>query len=78
MSADCGDRADPLARYRAKRDFTRTSEPPADRVDRRRGGSRAAAPRGAPAFVIQKHAARRLHYDLRLEIDGVFVSWAVP
>jgi bifunctional non-homologous end joining protein LigD len=59
--------SDPLERYRGKRDFTRTSEPkPSIQIDE---GSR---------FVIQKHAARRLHYDLRLELDGVLLSWAVP
>jgi bifunctional non-homologous end joining protein LigD len=57
-----------LAKYRAKRDFTRTAEPSGDKV--------------APAsqrlrYVIQKHDARRLHYDLRLEVGGVFKSWAV-
>ncbi|HET8650691.1 MAG TPA: DNA polymerase ligase N-terminal domain-containing protein [Gemmatimonadales bacterium] len=58
----------PLAEYQRKRDFSRTAEP-----------------RGSPgkrgrklAFVIQKHAASRLHYDLRLELDGVMKSWAVP
>lgn len=57
-----------LANYRAKRDFEKTSEP--------RG---AAKVRKAeyPRFVIQKHDATRLHYDLRLEHDGVFKSWAV-
>ncbi len=57
-----------LAPYWAKRDFTKTAEP--------RGTQRA---RGKElSFVIQKHAARRLHYDFRLELDGVLVSWAVP
>ncbi len=56
-----------LATYDAKRDFSRTPEP---------AGGSATAP-GA-RFVIQKHAARRLHYDLRLERDGVLLSWAVP
>lgn len=57
-----------LATYRAKRDFTRTAEP--------EGEARIAS---SPylRFVIQKHAARRLHYDLRLELDGVLKSWAV-
>ena len=54
--------------YRRKRDFQRTPEP--------RGGK--AARRSSHRFVIQKHDARRLHYDLRLELDGVFKSWAVP
>jgi bifunctional non-homologous end joining protein LigD len=57
-----------LAEYRRKRDFTRTGEP--------RGGS--AGPTQKLGFVIQKHAARNLHYDLRLELDGVMKSWAVP
>jgi bifunctional non-homologous end joining protein LigD len=58
-----------LARYRAKRDFRRTAEPSG-----RRGRTR---PSKVLRFVVQKHAARRLHYDLRLELDGVFRSWAV-
>ncbi|MEW6121909.1 MAG: DNA ligase D [Pseudomonadota bacterium] len=58
-----------LDTYRAKRDFTATPEP--------RGGRGKAARSPAAAFVIQKHAARRLHYDLRLEMDGVLKSWAV-
>ena len=56
-----------LVEYDAKRDFQRTPEPA--------GGS---APEHGTRFVIQKHAARRLHYDLRLERDGVLCSWAVP
>ena len=58
-----------LDRYASKRTFTRTPEPPA-RV--------AAARHGPLLFVVQKHAARRLHYDFRLELDGVLKSWAVP
>jgi bifunctional non-homologous end joining protein LigD len=57
-----------LARYRSKRDFTKTAEPSGQRRVKR-------APR--LRFVVQKHAARRLHYDLRLELAGVFKSWAV-
>jgi bifunctional non-homologous end joining protein LigD len=57
-----------LSAYRAKRNFSRTSEP---------SGSQGASESARLRFVIQKHAARRLHYDLRLELDGVFKSWAV-
>ncbi len=57
-----------LARYRQKRDFTRTAEP---------AGEQGVRPSDRLRFVVQKHAARRLHYDLRLELDGVFKSWAV-
>ncbi len=59
----------PLADYRRKRNFAKTAEPK---------GGRVAAREEAPAFVIQKHAARNLHFDLRLELDGVMKSWAVP
>ncbi len=57
-----------LSTYRAKRDFTQTAEP---------SGETAIAATNQRRFVIQKHAASRLHYDLRLELDGVFKSWAV-
>ena len=57
-----------LAEYRRKRDFGRTAEP--------RGGRPKRVKR--LAFVIQKHAASHLHFDLRLELDGVMKSWAVP
>ena len=57
-----------LQNYRAKRDFSRTAEP---------SGNGTVAPSARLRFVVQKHAARRLHYDLRLELDGVFKSWAV-
>jgi bifunctional non-homologous end joining protein LigD len=57
-----------LAKYRSMRDFKRTAEP---------SGARKVAPSGQLRYVIQKHAARRLHYDLRLELGGVFKSWAV-
>ncbi|HEY6452393.1 MAG TPA: DNA ligase D [Steroidobacteraceae bacterium] len=59
---------DKLATYRAKRDFRQTREP---------RGKRSSPTAQRLRFVIQKHAARRLHYDLRLELDGVFKSWAV-
>jgi bifunctional non-homologous end joining protein LigD len=57
-----------LSKYRSKRDFTKTAEP-SDETE--------ASPSPRLRFVIQKHAATRLHYDLRLEMDGVFKSWAV-
>ena len=57
-----------LARYRAKRDFSKTAEPS--------GNARVRTSKSL-RFVIQKHAASHLHYDLRLELDGVFKSWAV-
>ncbi len=60
-----------LAPYRAKRDFAKTAEPS--------GAKAGKAPKTAQGgvFVVHKHAARRLHYDLRLEHDGVLWSWAV-
>ncbi|MEJ7928534.1 DNA ligase D [Ramlibacter sp. AN1015] len=69
-SSDRGDAAahSALQTYRAKRDFARTPEPA-------EGG---AADESARAFVIQKHWARRLHYDFRLELEGTMKSWAVP
>ena len=60
-----------LETYRRKRDFTKTSEPPPS-VPRSSGQGT------SRLFVIQKHAASRLHYDLRLEMDGTLKSWAVP
>ena len=59
---------DKLAVYQEKRDFSKTQEP---------SGAKSVAPSARLRFVIQKHAATRLHYDLRLELDGVFKSWAV-
>jgi bifunctional non-homologous end joining protein LigD len=62
-----------LAEYRGKRRFEQTPEPRGDRVD-------GAAPHEEPGgrFVVHEHHARRLHWDLRLERDGVLVSWAIP
>ncbi len=57
-----------LKEYRAKRDFKRTKEPAPE----------VGEPSAKPMFVIQKHDASHLHYDLRLEVDGVLKSWAVP
>lgn len=59
--------SNPLAAYNAKRDFAKTAEP---------SGKREASAKGN-LFIVQKHAARRLHWDFRLEVDGVLKSWAV-
>jgi bifunctional non-homologous end joining protein LigD len=58
-----------LGEYERKRDFEKTAEP----APKRRGKKK-----GAPRFVVQEHSARRLHWDLRLEHDGVAASWAIP
>src|ERR1700689_4996265 len=58
-----------LEEYSRKRDFTKTSEPRPGRVKSR--GRKL-------SYLIQKHDASRLHYDFRLELDGVLLSWAVP
>src|SRR4051794_7474715 len=55
-----------LAAYNAKRDFSKTAEPPGK-----------AAKAGGFSYLVQKHAASRLHYDFRLELDGVLLSWAI-
>jgi bifunctional non-homologous end joining protein LigD len=58
----------PLEEYKRKRDLKKSPEPQAKK----------GKPSGALTFVVQKHSARRLHYDLRLELDGVLKSWALP
>lgn len=58
-----------LEEYEKKRHFEKTSEPPAGDLNKHYG---------KPIFVVQKHDARNLHYDFRLEIEGVLRSWAVP
>lgn len=60
---------EPLSEYLEKRDFSRTPEPKGDGKGTEKEG---------PLFVIQKHDASNLHYDFRLEADGVLKSWAVP
>src|SRR5438874_8105972 len=59
-----------LEEYKRKRDFKKTAEPAGKPLPKK--------VKGASNFVIQKHAARRLHYDFRLEMDGVLKSWALP
>src|SRR3954451_2908107 len=61
--------ADSLSSYRRKRDFHASPEP---------SGDGPAPDADAPRFVVQEHHARRLHWDLRLERDGVLASWAIP
>src|SRR3989440_1175469 len=60
-----------LAEYKRKRDFKKTAEPVG-------GKPLPEKIKGASRFVVQKHDARRLHYDFRLEMEGVLKSWAVP
>ncbi len=60
---------DKLEAYRQKRDFAKTSEP---------SGSGERKTQDKPRYSIQKHRSKRLHYDLRLEVEGVLKSWAIP
>src|SRR5881296_2741246 len=69
-------RPDPLTTYRAKRSLDRTPEPGSRAVPAAPAAPAVQYPRGL--FVVHMHAARRLHWDLRLEMDGVLKSWAVP
>ena len=71
-SSKGGESASDLDRYRAKRDAGRTHEPFGS------GGLKPRAGAGSGLFVVHKHAATRLHYDVRLELGGVLQSWAVP
>jgi bifunctional non-homologous end joining protein LigD len=68
MARSAADAKSKLARYRAMRDFSKTKEP---------SGAEKTVASNQLRFVIQKHAATRLHYDFRLELDGTFKSWAV-
>ncbi|MGI8547175.1 MAG: DNA polymerase ligase N-terminal domain-containing protein [Gemmatimonadaceae bacterium] len=68
-----------LTEYRRKRDFAKTAEPAGEPNEvPKKAPAKRATRTGELRFVIQKHAASHLHYDLRLEIDGVMKSWAVP
>ena len=77
-----------LKEYEKKRDLSKTPEPSGSAEGRQsHSGSAEGRPsysakkkrsRGEPIFVVQKHDARNLHYDFRLEVDGVLASWAVP
>jgi bifunctional non-homologous end joining protein LigD len=74
-----------LEEYRKKRNFSKTLEPAGETVHKSPEGETAhkslegeSPPKSGLLYVIQKHAARALHYDFRLELDGVLLSWAVP
>ena len=68
-------RSDPLAEYNRKRDFKKTAEPSGKRATSE--GGKAGSGSGPSLFIVQKHEATRLHWDFRLEADGVLKSWAV-
>jgi hypothetical protein len=74
---DWGVAEDRLTRYNQKRDFSKTTEPPADQADTWPGDADGRTATGS-SFVVQRHAARSLHYDFRLEVDDTILSWAVP
>src|SRR5262249_52971312 len=69
VPSQLGETTMPLKEYRAKRDFERTREP---------SGLGKTKPHRSPIFVVQEHHASQLHYDFRLEVNGVLASWAVP
>jgi bifunctional non-homologous end joining protein LigD len=71
MASPLETKSPPLSRYRRKRDFAVTPEPSASTASASGSGN-------SSGFVVQKHWASRLHYDFRLELDGVLLSWAVP
>jgi DNA ligase D-like protein (predicted 3'-phosphoesterase) len=74
---------DPLEKYRAKRDFERTSEPSGRAANEDHGPDGARAPElpegvETGVFCVQQHDATRLHWDVRVEVDGILRAWAVP
>ncbi|MFJ9037011.1 DNA polymerase ligase N-terminal domain-containing protein [Streptomyces sp. NPDC102406] len=69
---------DGLRTYRAKRHFDRTSEPSGEHETREKREKSAADSSDEPAFVVQIHDASSLHFDFRLEVDGVLKSWSIP
>src|SRR4051794_39268900 len=71
-------KTDSLDKYRKKRDFSETPEPAARPVKPAARPVTTGKRRKQPMFVIQKHDATRLHYDFRIEAEGVLKSWAVP
>jgi bifunctional non-homologous end joining protein LigD len=69
--------AEKLSEYERKRDFEKTSEPPSA-AKAKKATTKKSRKQKAPRFVVQEHSARRLHWDLRLEHEGVAASWAIP